>query len=315
MSDAQQERYLVMGATGAQGGAVLRQLTAQGRTVVGIARGAAEADTIPAAATAHPVDLADREALCRAFDGVTRVAASLPLVYDEEVAAAYAENIAYAAQTAGVRRMVFNTNLPVPAEPTGYPAFETRRIAEETLRAADVPVTVLRPPLYLDNLFGPGHAPALVNDGVLAFPLPSALPVSWMSLDDMAAATVAALEGADELVGSALRIGGPEAVTGPRLAALFEDVLGRDVTFHPMAPGDFEAAVSAVLGPQLGAGIAGGYHWACASAGADAFTADAAAAEKHLGIRLTPLRQWIAAQPWSRWAAPAAANEGDAQWN
>ncbi len=301
MSDAQPERYLVMGATGAQGGAVLRRLAARDRTVVGISRGTRSADT-GSPVQVHAVDLADREGLRRAFEGVTRVAASLPLVYDAEVASGYAANLVHAAREARVRRLVFNTNLPVPHVPTGYPAFETRRIAEEALVASGLPVTVLRPPLYLDNLFGPGHAPALVNDGVLAFPLSDSLPVSWMSLDDMAAATVAALDGADELVGTALRVGGAEAVTGPRLATLFEDVLGRDVTFHSMDPGDFETAVSAVLGPELGAGIAGGYHWARAAADDSSFTADPEAVEKHLGIRLTPLRQWIAAQPWNQWA-------------
>ncbi|MBZ4317858.1 SDR family oxidoreductase [Streptomyces huiliensis] len=302
MSDTQQERYLVTGATGAQGGAVLKLLSERGREVVGLARHTA---TPHDGAIVRTVDLADREGLCRAFEGVTRVAAGLPLVYDMEMASAYAANLVHAAERAGVRRLVLNTNLPVPSKPTGYPAFETRRIAEETLRSSGLPITVLRPPLYLDNLFGPGHAPALVNDGVLAFPLPNSLPVSWMSLDDMAAATVAALDGADELVGSALPVGGPEAVTGPRLAELFARELGREVTFHAMAPGDFEAAVGAIMGPELGAGIAGGYHWAWASAGEDAFTADPVAVEKHLGIRLTPLRRWIAAQPWSRWARPA----------
>lgn len=301
MSDAQPERYLVMGATGAQGGAVLRRLAALGRTVVGISRGAASAET-GSAVTSHAVDLADREGLCRAFQGVTRVAASLPLVYDAEVAAGYTANLVHAARETGVRRLVFNTNLPVPPAPTGYPAFETRRLAEEALMAGGLPVTVLRPPLYLDNLFGPGHAPALVNDGVLAFPLADSLPVSWMSLDDMAAATVAALDGADELVGTALRVGGAEAVTGPRLATVFEEVLGRDVTFHSMDPHDFEAGVSAALGPELGAGIAGGYHWARAAADNSSFTADPDSVEKHLGIRLTPLRRWIAAQPWNQWA-------------
>ncbi|KUF19193.1 MULTISPECIES: SDR family oxidoreductase [Streptomyces] len=302
MSDARHERYLVMGATGAQGGAVLRQLSERGHSVVGIARGADRPGALPPGVHPRPVDLGDRTALRRSFEGVSRVAASLPLVYDADLAASYADNLVYAAKVAGVRRLVFNTNLPVPPEPTGYPAFETRRIAEEALRVSGLPVTVLRPPLYLDNLFGPGHAPALVDDGVLAFPLPAALPVSWMSLHDMAAVTVAALEGGDELVGSALKVGGPQPVTGPRLAALFADVLGRDVAFHAMDPADFEAAVGAVLGPELGAGIAGGYHWAHASATDDTFTADAAAVEKHLGVQLTPLAQWIAAQPWDQWA-------------
>lgn len=56
-----------------------------------------------------------------------------------------------------------------------------------------MPLVVLRPPVYLDDLFSPWNGPDLVSDGVLACPLPEAPPAAWPSHGDLAEAAYAAL--------------------------------------------------------------------------------------------------------------------------
>ncbi|MGW6391569.1 hypothetical protein ACWFR1_13935 [Streptomyces sp. NPDC055103] len=55
--------------------------------------------------------------------------------------------------------LVFNANTRVLHGPTEFAAFETRRRAERVLRDSGVPLVVIRPPVYLDNLFSRGTAP------------------------------------------------------------------------------------------------------------------------------------------------------------
>src|SRR5205823_2783605 len=133
----------------------------------------------------------------RAFEGITHVSVVLPLTFDRETVLTYTRNIVEAAQRAGVHQVVYNTNIPIPQESTSHAAFETRREAEAVLRQSGLPVVVLRPTLYLDNLFSPWNGPALVNDGILAYPITEDQRVAWLSHSDLAAATVAALRRAD----------------------------------------------------------------------------------------------------------------------
>ncbi|MFE3449170.1 NmrA family NAD(P)-binding protein [Nonomuraea sp. NPDC059194] len=185
---------LVIGATGAQGGATARRLVSLGHAVSGLSRtGIGLPDGVKPAIG----DLADAAAVRAAFDGVTHASVLLPMVYDAAIVESYVGNIAAAAAEVGLRRLVFNTGNRIPSWPTAVAAFETRRAAESALAASGVPTVVLRPPVYLDNLSAPWVVEPLVREGVLRYPLPAHVPVSWLSHDDLATATVAALTSPD----------------------------------------------------------------------------------------------------------------------
>lgn len=313
--DPRPRRFLVTGATGAQGGAVAGLLAARGEDVRGLSRHVpgehAPGERAPGghAPAVRPVpgDLASASDLHRAFEGVTHAAVVLPLEFDTATVLRYAGNLAEAARAAGVRRLVYNTNTPLPDGITRYPGFETRRAAEEVLRGSGVPTVVLRPPVYLDNLFSPWHGPALVDDGVLAYPLPAAQPVAWLSHRDLAAVTVAALTAEDRggWAGRVLAVGGAEVLTGPQLAAEFARVLGREVAYRPLDVGQFEEGLARLVGPGAAAGVAGIYHHVATGDAPGLLAPDPAHTEAELGVRRTPVRDWIAAQPWSRWRGAA----------
>ncbi|GAA3656873.1 SDR family oxidoreductase [Streptomyces chitinivorans] len=303
MTETRRKQFLVTGATGFQGGAVARLLADRGHAVRGLARrpGAGPAPT-SAAVDCVPCDLGDADEVRRAFEGVTHASVVMPLVYDSETVLRYARNIAGAAREAGVERLVYNVNTPLPKETTPYAAFETRRAAESVLRESGVPTVVLRPPVYLDNLFSPWNGPALVNDGVLAYPLPAGQRVAWMSHDDLAAATAAALEG-EGLAGRVIGVGGAEVVTGPELAEAFSSALGREVSYRQLDVGHFEAGLARLLGAESAAGVAGIYRYAADGGDPDLLAPDPSGVEHTLGIRPTPITDWVKAQPWEHWAA------------
>lgn len=307
MTEASRKRFLVTGATGFQGGAVAGLLASHGHTVRGLARrphnpsGAAA----PQGVEMVPGDLADRESVLRAFDGITHASVVIPLAYDRDIVIGHAWNIAEAARQAGVERLVFNTNTPLPEGPTQYAGFETRRDAEAILRGSGVPTVVLCPPVYLDNLFSPWNGPGLIDDGVLAYPLPAGQRVSWLSHADLAKATVAALEH-NGLDGEVIRLGGPQPLTGHELAEQFARGLGRNVRYVPLEVEQFEKGLARMLGDEAAAGVAGIYHHVSGGTAEDLLTADAAALQRKLDIRLTPTVDWVARQPWQQWSTAGA---------
>ncbi|WP_431898664.1 SDR family oxidoreductase [Nonomuraea sp. bgisy101] len=288
---------LVIGATGAQGGSTARRLVGLGHAVSGFTR---TGMGLPEGVKPAIGDLADASAVRAAFDGVTHASVLLPMVYEAPVVESYVRNIVAAATEAGVRRLVFNTGNRVPSGPTPVSAFETRRAAESVFAHSGVPTVVLRPPVYLDNLCAPWVAGPLVHAGVLAYPLPADVPVSWLSHGDLATATVAALTSPDLLSTTrllALDLGGPDAVTGAELAAAFAAVLGRPVRYAAQDLGEFEAGLAHAFGPSTAEAIAGAYRWV-AEKDHTLYGQNSAGLEDTLGVRLTRLHDWIASRPW-----------------
>lgn len=304
MSEEHPKRFLVIGANGFQGGAVARLLAASGHEVRGLVRDSEKSAGAEHGWTPYQGDLGSAEDMRGAHEGVTHVVVTMPLVYDAETVLGYARNVAEAAREAGVRRLVYNVNTPFPEGKTERPGFETRRLAEQVFFDSGVPTVSVRPPVYLNNLFSPWNGPALVGEGVLAYPLPAGQRVAWMSHEDLAQVLVAATE-ADGLVGKAVDVGGAELLTGPQLAAAFADALGREVRYVPLAVEDFEAGLGQLLGAEAAAGVSGIYHHV-ASGDERLLAADPATTESLFGVKLTAAKEWIKAQHWDHWASQEA---------
>ncbi|MEU8523653.1 NmrA family NAD(P)-binding protein [Streptomyces sp. NBC_01216] len=294
-------RVAVVGATGFQGGAVARLLTERHHKVRTLTRRpAGDRPPLPGASFIAG-DLASLADVRRLFDGMTHASVVMPLVYEAERVRLYARNIAHAAREAGILRLVYNANTRIPQGPTSVAAFETRRIAEEVLRDSGVPLVVVRPPVYLDNLFSPWNGPALVDEGVLAYPLPASTPTAWLSHRDLAEAVLAALTG-EGLEGRTFDIGGAQALTGAELAAAFGRGLGRSVQYLPLPPEVFERGLAQLLGPAAAAGVAGIYHYMATGVDPLLLTADDGVSADVLAVRPTPVDEWVMRQPWQVWS-------------
>ncbi|WP_274562160.1 SDR family oxidoreductase [Streptomyces spiramyceticus] len=309
MSDHMPMRVAVVGATGFQGGAVARLLAERNHRVRTLTRKhETERPDMPGVSFASG-DLAKAADVRQLFDGATHASVVMPLVYDAGTVRTYAQHIADAAREAGLKRLVYNANTRVPEASTNVAAFETRRLAEtvlrEGLRESGVELVVLRPPVYLDNLFSPWNGPALAKEGVLAYPLPADTRTAWLSHRDLAEAVYAALT-ADGVAGRTLDIGGSQSLTGDELAEAFAEGLGREVRYLALPPHVFEEGLARAIGAEAAAGVAGIYHYMASGAGPDLMAGDGGTAAEALAVKPTPVDEWVARQPWQIWTDEAA---------
>ncbi|MGW1493439.1 MULTISPECIES: SDR family oxidoreductase [unclassified Streptomyces] len=305
MSDHIPMRVAVVGATGFQGGATARLLAERKHRVRTLSR-KPEADRPElTGVSVASGDLGRYEDVRQLFEGATHAAVVMPLVYQAEKVMRYAQHIAKAAREAGVGRLVYNANTRVPDRSTNVVAFETRRLAEtvfrEGLAHSGVELVVVRPPVYLDNLFSPWNGPALVNEGVLAYPLPADVPTAWISHRDLAEAVYAALT-VDGVAGRTFDIGGAQTLTGDELATAFGQGLGRAVRYVPLEPGVFEQGLAQILGEESAAGVSGIYHYMATGLEPGLMAGDAGESAQALSLKPAPVDEWVARQPWQMWS-------------
>jgi len=246
---------LVYGGTGTQGTPVVEQLLGAGRNVRVLTRNAARAEHWRSRGAEIVVaDLADPDSLAAANAGVSRVVLQLPLQYDFDLHETYGRNAVDAAKNAGVDLLVFNTSAHV-LQNTQVHAYQARQVVIDYLHASGVPSVVFRPTFYMEILLGPWIRPAIVNDGIVAFPLPADYPMSWISAAETAGYGVAALDRPD-LAGREFDVGGPEALTGEDIAARFAAALGRPVHFVSITPDSYEQSLAPIFGPTVAREVA-----------------------------------------------------------
>ena len=299
-------RTLVYGATGAQGGAVLRALLQRGHPATGLARDEAEADALRAAgAEAALADFDDADSLRRASDGVGRVFLSVPLGLPTATVREYGRRAIDAAREGGVGLVVFNTSTRIPEAPTAVDAFEEKREVERALFESGVPAVSLRPTFYYGNFAGPWTAPGIVREGTVAYPVPADVEASWLSWEDAASFAVAALA-RPALAGQAIDIGGPEVLDGPAVAERFTRALGCEIGYVHVPADAFEKGLAEALGPEAARSVAAMYRWMAEDGGDGLFTADADALRETFGVgRLLRLQEWVERQDWEALASPA----------
>lgn len=242
---------VVHGASASQGAPVVRQLVAAGHRVHAVVRNRHAAMSPP---EAHPAfaNLLDEESLA-AYAGVDAVVLQLPLVFDEDIAAAQADAVLGALRQTPVPRVVFNTGGVLAPEPIGIPHVDVRSKIAATLPQLVARAMVVSPArLYLENLSAPWST-HLVRAGELRYPLPEDEPVPGVAPDNLGA-VVADLVTAQ--APPAVRVvSGPEAPLCDEVAEELDVVLGREVQWRTIKPAEYARMLAPHLGSQAAAGI------------------------------------------------------------
>lgn len=243
----------VVGATGAQGGGLVRAL---GRDTAGRFVGRAltrRPNSEAARALAGPdvevvaADLDDAGSLERAFAGAHGVFAVTNFWehFSPERELAQAKNIATAARRAAVQHVIWSTledtrrlvPLDDPRMPTlmgkyKVPHFDAKGEADQLFAAAGVPTTYLLTSFYWDNLIHFGMGPKPGPDGKLAITLPMGdAKLPGIAVEDIGAAAYAIFNKGGDWIGRRVGIAG-EHLTGVEMAAGLSEALQREIRYN-----------------------------------------------------------------------------------
>ncbi len=235
---------LVAGATGQQGGAVARRLLTDGWPVRALtrdlnkpaARALAEAGMELVAG-----NLDDAPSLARALQGVYGVFSVQTFREEGPVGEErQGKQLADAASAARVQHFVYSS-VGGAERQTGIPHFESKWRIEEHVRRLGLPVTILRPVLFMENF-------QWSRPSILAGRLEQAMrpdkPLQMVAVADIGAFAAMAFRQPERFLGHALELAGDE-LTMPRAAEVFSRVIGRRVEFVEQPLEDVERRMGA----------------------------------------------------------------------
>ncbi len=149
--------YLVLGATGNQGGFVTRALLKAGAEVRALTRnpaGAAAQALAAQGAQVVPGDMEDIGSLVTAAQGVSGIF-SVQNFWDcgLENEVRWGKNVLTAAQDVGRPHVIYSSGWGAQ-QPEGVPAIAGKAELEAALRSSGLPYTILRPGLFMDDFLG-----------------------------------------------------------------------------------------------------------------------------------------------------------------
>ena len=230
---------LVTGATGKQGGAVLRHLLQRGFLVRALVRNPDKPEARALAGHGTEVvrgDLDDESSLRRALDGVWGVF-SVQTFHEEGVAGEVRQGkaLAEAARNQAVSQFVYSS-VGGADRKTGIPHFDSKFEIEEHIRRTGLRHTILRPVFFMENWEG---MRGMLEQGVLAQPLDPQRTLQQVSVDDIGAFAAMAFEHPGKWQGRTVELAGDE-LSMIQLAETFGRVLGRDVRYEQVPWDEFE---------------------------------------------------------------------------
>ncbi|MEW6639058.1 MAG: NmrA family NAD(P)-binding protein [Pseudomonadota bacterium] len=286
---------LVTLANGVQGGAVVRAALRRGLKVRALVRDRAKAQPLAALGAEIAVgDLSDAEALRAAGRGAGSLVLQVPIGPPDAMRAQAAQALA-AAKACGVAALILKLASASRPAPCAEPSFVANAMIEDEVRRAGLPVAVVRPTMYLDNLLKSSALAEIATDGVFAPPIATEQRIAWTSAADCAEAAVTLLMRG--VFGGDHRIAGPESVSGDELAARISEGLGRRIVYRAQPLDAFERDVDAAMGPGTGRRVAAKFRFfARHPADADAILAGAFMPQPGLdGFAPQRIADWVRA--------------------
>ena len=304
MTQMDKAKVLVTGATGMQGGAVVRALLRAGHPVTAFVRNPSSATAQALAgqgvalATGSMDDLASLEAASAGHDAVFSMQPAGVDPADPGAERRQASNIATAAKRAHVAQII-HTSVSATGWRSSHPDAEDidplmqeywdqKEQAEDAIREAGIDRwTIFKPALYMENFFPPkgDHMfPELPQGKLVTSTHPQAV-MALICADDLGAAVAAAVAEPDKFHEAKIEFAG-DALTYPEIADTLSKAAGREIALAFVSQEE--------QAQRIGAPSAYSEAWN-SRVGYPARPHHAA----RYGLTTTTLEQWAAQQNWT----------------
>lgn len=247
----------VIGATGAQGGGLVRAILNDkdggfaARAITRDANSEKAKELEKLGAKIVEADIDNPESLKRAFEGAhgAFLVTFFWAHFSPEKELAEATNMAQAAKDAGVQHVIWSTledtrkwvplsdnRMPTLMGKYKVPHLDAKGEADEVFRNLDLPVTFLLTSFYWDNFIHFGMGPKKGADGKLAITLPMGdKKLPGIAAEDIGKSAYGIFKKGRDLVGKTVGIAG-EHLTGEQMAAAFTRALGKEVRYNSISP-------------------------------------------------------------------------------
>src|SRR6201981_371148 len=227
---SQKVAVVVTGATGQQGGAVVKSLIERGHEVRAVTRSTDSAkarELASAGVTLVRASLEDTAALTKALEGATSLfAMTTPLEGGTQAETRQGISAADAAKAAGVH-LVF-TSVGSANRRTGIPHFDSKYEVEKHIAKIGVRATVLAPVNFMENLY---FIKEQLAKGIYSARLPPTRALAQVAVADIGAVAVRVLEDAGRFTGKRFDLASDE-LTGNDALAIFSRVTGRPFSYY-----------------------------------------------------------------------------------
>jgi len=224
---------LVTGATGHQGGTVLRHLKARGHRLRALVRDKnkpAVKELQRLGVEVFQGNFEDAHAIEQAAHYVD-AAFLMGTAYEKGADAERAQGIAAidALRAADVPYILYSS-VASASQHTGIPHFDSKFAVENHLRGSGTPFAITAPVAFIENLIAPFALPGL-RQGAFAQATPPEKPVQMIALDDLGAFDTFVLENPNKFRGQRVEIASDE-VTGLQAAEILSRRAGRPIQFR-----------------------------------------------------------------------------------
>jgi len=247
----------VVGATGAQGGGLVRAILADpsggfaARVLTRDVNGAKAKEFARLGAEVVAADVDNPESLKKAFDGAygAYCVTFFWAHFSPEKEMAEAKGMAEAAKATSLRHVIWSTledtrqwvplsdnRMPTLQGKYKVPHFDAKGESDHLFKDAGVPTTCLLTSFYWDNFIYFGMGPKKGPDGKLAITLPMGdKKLPGIAAEDIGKCAYGIFKKGAEFIGKTVAISG-ENLTGAQLAAIFSEALGKEVHYNSVPP-------------------------------------------------------------------------------
>ena len=254
---AEKRIIAVVGATGAQGGGLVRAILSDpsggfiARALTRDVNSEKGMELAKLGAEVFSVDVDDEESLKKAFESAYG-AYCVTFFWEHfspEKEISQATNMAKAAKHAGIEHVIWSTledtrkwvplsdsRMPTLMGKYKVPHFDAKGEANQVFTDLGVPTTFLLTSFYWENFIHFGMGPKKGADGKLAITLPMGdKKLPGIAAEDIGKCAYGIYKKGGELIGKTIGIAG-EHLTGAQKAAAFTKVLGQEVRYNRVSP-------------------------------------------------------------------------------